>query len=249
MNTINFIPSICLGDPNLETTYDIAKTFILNKVKTINFILPFSDPYSCFEYVIKTQKRALENKVSIKDRIAIISKLTKEYDNYNFALTVCSNQILALGEHNFFSLIKAANVKALHIVDVPTSMLDSQISFKNLASDYQIKLILDVPFSIDECSFNEVKNLNCINLVTADINDEHSLNVFINFLTRLKDKNENKIILKLQKMVSADIYQKLKICVLDIVIENDILKLIDENYADKNTLLNKISLFCNKLNY
>ena len=81
-----FIPFISIGDPDIETSLDIAKTLAENGADIIELGFPFSDPMADGKVIQRSYERALKNKISMEDAFNFIKRLKDFKDIPLFSL-------------------------------------------------------------------------------------------------------------------------------------------------------------------
>lgn len=75
-----FIPFITAGDPDLETSYLVAKALIENGADLVEFGVPYSDPSADGPVIMRADMRALANGTRLRDVFALAKKVTSEYE-------------------------------------------------------------------------------------------------------------------------------------------------------------------------
>ncbi len=134
-----FIPFISIGDPALETSFEIAKTLVENGADIIELGFPFSDPMADGKVIQRSYERALKNKISMEDAFAFIKRL-KAFRDIPVVLFTYYNPVFILGE-KFAKDAKEADVQGVLIVDLPpeeSAEFTKYIRDKNI---YQIYLL------------------------------------------------------------------------------------------------------------
>ncbi len=138
-NKTAFIPFISIGDPDIDTSLEIAKTLIKNGADIIELGFPFSDPMADGKVIQKSYERALKRKISMEDAFSFIKKL-KAYRDIPVVLFTYYNPVFVLGE-KFAEGAKNAGIDGILVVDLPpeeSAELTKSIQDKNI---YQIYLI------------------------------------------------------------------------------------------------------------
>ncbi len=138
-NKTAFIPFISIGDPDIETSLEIAKTLIKNGADMIELGFPFSDPMADGKVIQRSYERALKNKVSMEDAFSFVKKL-KAYRDIPVILFTYYNPVFILGER-FAKGAQSAGIDGILVVDLPpeeSGELTKYIQGKNI---YQIYLL------------------------------------------------------------------------------------------------------------
>src|SRR4249920_1117210 len=73
-----FIPYITLGDPDLESTYQIILELEKAGADIIELGVPFSDPMADGPVIQRASERALRNGFTLKAGLALVSELRKK---------------------------------------------------------------------------------------------------------------------------------------------------------------------------
>lgn len=138
-NKTAFIPFISIGDPDIETSLEIAKTLVKNGADIIELGFPFSDPMADGKVIQKSYERALKRKISMEDAFSFIKKL-KNYRDIPVILFTYYNPVFILGK-KFAEGAKSAGIDGILAVDLPpeeSAELTKYIQDKNI---YQIYLL------------------------------------------------------------------------------------------------------------
>ncbi len=134
-----FIPFISIGDPDMETSFEIAKVLIENGADIIELGFPFSDPMADGKVIQRSYERALKNKISMKDTFNFIKRL-KALKDIPVVLFTYYNPVFVMGE-KFAEEAEEAGVDGVLIVDLPpeeSAEFAKYIKDKNI---YQIFLL------------------------------------------------------------------------------------------------------------
>ncbi len=112
-----FIPFISIGDPDIETSFEIAKTLIDNGADIIELGFPFSDPMADGKVIQKSYERALKNRISMQDAFDFAKRL-KAYKDIPVILFTYYNPVFVLGI-DFAGDAHNAGIDGVLIVDLP----------------------------------------------------------------------------------------------------------------------------------
>ncbi len=116
-NRTAFIPFISIGDPDLETSFEIAKTLIDNGADLIELGYPFSDPMADGKVIQRSYERAIKNRISINDAFDFIKRL-KEYRDIPVIFFTYYNPVFVMG-HGFSLGAAKAGIDGVLVVDLP----------------------------------------------------------------------------------------------------------------------------------
>ena len=138
-NRTAFIPFISIGDPDIETSFEIAKTLINNGADMIELGFPFSDPMADGKVIQKSYERALKNTISMQDAFDFIKRL-KAYRDIPVIFFTYYNPVFVLGP-KFANGARNAGVDGVLIVDLPPEESDEFTKYIKKKDIYQIFLL------------------------------------------------------------------------------------------------------------
>ncbi|NVK89547.1 MAG: tryptophan synthase subunit alpha [Gammaproteobacteria bacterium] len=116
---VAFIPFVMLGDPNLETSFEIIKTLIESGADALELGIPFSDPVADGPTIQEASIRALANSVTPAQCFSLLEKIREFSKDIPIGLLVYSNLVYRNGIENFYQRCQAAQVDSVLIADVP----------------------------------------------------------------------------------------------------------------------------------
>lgn len=137
-----FIPFTVLGDPDLETSFEIIETLIAGGADALELGLPFSDPIADGPLIQKASLRALEAGVIIKDCFQLISRIRAKYPDIPIGLLVYANLVETNGADAFYKTAAEAGVDSVLIADIPVQEI---ADYKAKASAAGIETVLILP--------------------------------------------------------------------------------------------------------
>lgn len=120
-----FVPFVMLGDPDLETSYEIITTLIDNGADALELGIPFSDPIADGPVIQSAAIRALSNGSTVSKCFVLISAIRSDYPEIPIGLLIYSNLVLANSVENFYQRAQKAGVDSVLIADVP--MIESNL--------------------------------------------------------------------------------------------------------------------------
>ncbi|MCL4542973.1 MAG: tryptophan synthase subunit alpha [Deltaproteobacteria bacterium] len=138
-NKTAFIPFMSIGDPDIETSFEIAKTLINNGADMIELGFPFSDPMADGKVIQKSYERALKNTISMRNAFDFIKKL-KVYRDIPVIFFTYYNPVFILGS-KFASGARNAGVDGVLIVDLPPEESGEFTKYIKKGDIYQIFLL------------------------------------------------------------------------------------------------------------
>ena len=236
------------GDPDFETSKDIIKTIINNNIDIIEIGMPFSDPMADGPTIQLASNRAIKKEINL-DKIFSLSKFAKNLkNNLPIILMGYYNMILHYGVKNFVTNCVKNGVDGLIVVDLQPeedeelieNLKDSNIDLIRLitptTNEERLKLILQNAsgflYFVSITGITGQKSANLIEL-------EKSIRKIKNFTDLpvvpgfgIKNATDVKNICKISDGA---------------VVGSSIIKIIEDNLADKKEMIRKIDLFTKNL--
>ena len=236
------------GDPDFETSKDIIKTIINNNIDIIEIGMPFSDPMADGPTIQLASNRAIKKEINL-DKIFSLSKFAKNLkNNLPIILMGYYNMILHYGVKNFVTNCVKNGVDGLIVVDLQPeedeelieNLKDSNIDLIRLitptTNEERLKLILQNAsgflYFVSITGITGQKSANLIEL-------EKSIRKIKNFTDLpvvpgfgIKNATDVKNICKISDGA---------------VVGSSIIKIIEDNLADKKEMIRKIDLFTKDL--
>ncbi|MFC4699019.1 tryptophan synthase subunit alpha [Glaciecola siphonariae] len=142
-----FVPFVMVGDPDLETSFDIIRTLVESGADALELGIPYSDPIADGPTIQKASIRALNNKVRPDGCFELIRKIRDMFDDIPIGLLLYSNLVLAKGLEGFYKQASEAGVDSILIADVPLREADR---FIDVAQAHNIQQILIAPPNASE---------------------------------------------------------------------------------------------------
>ena len=134
-----FIPFISIGDPDIETSFDIAKTLAETGADIIELGFPFSDPMADGKVIQRSYERALKNKISMENAFNFIKRL-KAFKDVPVVLFTYYNPVFVMGE-KFAEGAEEAGVESVLVVDLPPEESGEFTKYIEDRNIYQIFLL------------------------------------------------------------------------------------------------------------
>ncbi len=114
-----FIPFITAGDPDIGTSYKIAKELIRNGADLIEFGVPYSDPSADGPVIMRADQRALTAGTRLKDVFALSSSISSEFPDIPVVLLLYFNSVFVYGIERFFADCESAGISGVILPDLP----------------------------------------------------------------------------------------------------------------------------------
>jgi tryptophan synthase alpha chain len=132
------MPFITVGDPNLDTTLDILQQLEAAGADLVELGIPYSDPLADGPVIQRASGRALQNKVTILDGMALAKRAREAGVKIPFILFTYYNPALQLGLERFFEQLQANGLSGIIIPDLP---IEEDNEVRQLAEQHGIHLI------------------------------------------------------------------------------------------------------------
>ena len=236
------------GDPDFETSKDIIKTIINNNIDIIEIGMPFSDPMADGPTIQLASNRAIKKEINL-DKIFSLSKFAKNLkNNLPIILMGYYNMILHYGVKNFVTNCVKNGVDGLIVVDLQPeedeelieNLKDSNIDLIRLitptTNEERLKLILQNAsgflYFVSITGITGQKSANLIELEKS--------------IRKIKNFTDLPVVPGFGIKNAADVKNICKISD-GAVVGSSIIKIIEDNLADKKEMIRKIDLFTKDL--
>lgn len=113
-----FIAYITAGDPKINITEELVLALEQAGVDIIELGVPFSDPMADGPTIQAASERALKNKVSLNDILALVKRIRKN-SQIPIALMTYYNPVFKMGDELFVTSAVRAGVDGVIIPDLP----------------------------------------------------------------------------------------------------------------------------------
>lgn len=133
-----FVPFITLGDPDVDTSLQIAKALIDGGADALELGFPFSDPIADGPVIQQANIRALNAKVSTQQCFELLVKIRAYQADIPIGLLLYSNLVMAYGLDKFYQTAQQSGVDSVLIADVP---IREGERFRKTALEHQIQPI------------------------------------------------------------------------------------------------------------
>jgi len=133
-----FVPFLCAGDPDLETTEKALRELDRIGADVIELGVPYSDPLADGPVIHASATRSLGNGCNLDKVLALCAKVTPDL-KAPVVLFCYFNPILRRGKEKFVEQIKAAGVSGLLVPDIP---LEETFAISELTSAAGVDLVL-----------------------------------------------------------------------------------------------------------
>ena len=236
------------GDPDFETSKNIIKTIINNNIDIIEIGMPFSDPMADGPTIQLASNRAIKKEINL-DKIFSLSKFAKNLkNNLPIILMGYYNIILHYGVKNFVTNCVKNGVDGLIVVDLQPeedeelieNLKNSNIDLIRLitptTNEERLKLILQNAsgflYFVSITGITGQKSANLIELEKSIRKIKNFTNLPVVPGFGIKNAIDVKNICKISDGA---------------VVGSSIIKIIEDNLADKKEIIRKIDLFTKDL--
>jgi len=146
------VPFIVIGDPDYETSLNIAKKIVDSGADILELGIPFSDPIADGPTIQEADIRALKNGMNTDKAFEFVSDL-RRYTDIPIGILCYYNLIYQYGLPRFYSNAAKSGINSILIADAPLeelsdslkevtkNKLDSVLMISPLTSDERIKQI------------------------------------------------------------------------------------------------------------
>lgn len=114
-----FIPFIMAGDPNAETTVDLALALQEAGAHVLELGIPYSDPLADGPVIQRAAARALKQQMTLRKAMALVPKMRERGLKIPVVVFTYYNPVLQLGLESFFALARENDIDGLLIPDLP----------------------------------------------------------------------------------------------------------------------------------
>jgi tryptophan synthase alpha chain len=142
-----FIPFVTAGDPDLEATRGLVVELARAGASVVELGVPFSDPMADGVVIQRASERALKNRVTVADVLAVVSDARRETD-VPVVLFSYFNPLLQVGLEKLCTQARVAGVDGVLVTDLVPEEAEE---FSALLSNNGLDMIfLVAPTSTDE---------------------------------------------------------------------------------------------------
>ncbi len=145
------------GDPRPDVTLKAMQTLVECGADIIELGVPFSDPMAEGPVIQRGHERALENAISLKSTMELVSKFRKQDQTTPVVLMGYANPVERLGYESFADLAQSVGVDGLLTVDLPPE--ESQ-SFNSLLQSQGVETISLIAPTTTESRVADIANIS-----------------------------------------------------------------------------------------
>ena len=135
-----FIPFLVAGDPNYDTSLEIAKLLVDNGADALEIGFPFSDPVADGASVQNADMRAFKSGMNIEKCFKFLKEV-REYTDKPIGLLLYYNLVYKYGINDFYERLRNMGVNAVLIADLPPEESEDVMKAANLYDIEQIFIV------------------------------------------------------------------------------------------------------------
>jgi tryptophan synthase alpha chain len=136
------------GDPDLQTTREIALAAIDAGADVLELGVPFSDPLADGPVIQRASERAVKNGTTLSDVLALAADLRSNRPDAGLVIFSYFNPVLRFGLERFCAVAKEAGVDGVLITDMIVEEADEYL--ERLHRHHLAPIFLAAPTSPDE---------------------------------------------------------------------------------------------------
>lgn len=148
-----FIPFVTIGDPDLETSYQVIKTLLESGADALELGLPFSDPIADGPTIQNANIRAMKQNITTQNCFDLIAKIRAEHPDTPIGLLLYSNLVMAKGINAFYKMCSDAGVDSVLVADVPVR---ESKPFRLAAKEHNIAPVFIVPPTVNDDTLRQI---------------------------------------------------------------------------------------------
>lgn len=244
-----FVPFVMLGDPDLETSYEIICTLIQAGADALELGFPFSDPIADGPTIQKSAIRALNNGTTPADCFLLIRRIREKHFDIPIGLLLYSNLVLRNGIETFYRNAAEAGVDSILLADVPVRESEP---FRNAAIMCNIDHILIAPPNATDQKLCDIAKLSSgyvyiLGRAGVTGTETKANSPLTHSLRLLKEHKSAPAIVGFGISQPSQISEYLKSGVDGAIAGSSVVRLIEEHLHDKTELNISLSNYCIKM--
>jgi tryptophan synthase alpha subunit len=143
---IGLMTHIIVGYPNIDESRRIAELMINKGVDFIELQIPFSDPMADGPTIMKANKVALENRITVRNALDLLKTLVQDHPEFPFLFMTYFNIVHKYGVEKFCQDAANAGCAGLIIPDIPLEeeQQEHYLEFCQKTGLYGIRLLAPI---------------------------------------------------------------------------------------------------------
>ncbi len=251
-----FIPFVVIGDPNAEQSLKVIKSLIDAGADALELGIPFSDPSADGVTIQMAALRALKSGINTDICIDILKEIREYAPQIPIGLLLYGNLVFARGIDTFYRDMNAAGVDSVLIADLP---LRESLPFREAALKHDVNPIFIAPPNASDDTLREIASFSrgyTYVLSRAGVTGVDSLKTKQHKSTNL---SASKLINNLTEYRAAppvlgfgistptQVKEALAAGASGAISGSAVVKIIENNLADNNAMLNELSIFVSEM--
>ena len=236
------------GDPDLDTSFEILKTIISNKIDIVEIGMPFSDPMADGPTIQESSTRSIENGTIINDIFELVKKIRSLNNEIPVILMGYYNSIFNMGIEEFTSKCVEVGVDGLIVVDLQPEE-DDDLYLKT--KEHNIDLIRLITPTTDEERLKTILNnasgfLYYVTITGITGQNSANLNELESSINLIRSKSNLPIVAGFGIKSRKDV-ENISTFTDGVVVGSSIVNIIKDNISNKKSMLEKIDSFTKDL--
>lgn len=181
---------LMIGDPNLDTTFELIRIAVDAGVDIIEIGMPIADPFLDSNVMRESMSRALAHTGDYEGYIGTLDKLRKSFPDTPFEVMIYHDTIMAIGLDNFYKALVDSDMDAVLVADGAFKGADYR---GNIDKKLLNKGVIPIRFVPHPFNSKQVEDL------------EENAHGFIVVQTQADDKGQRNVLLDGNKLVLDEI--------------------------------------------
>ncbi|MCL2625496.1 MAG: tryptophan synthase subunit alpha [Cystobacterineae bacterium] len=148
-----FIPFVVLGDPDVETSFEIVDTLVGSGADALELGIPFANAVADGPVIQRSSFRALEAGVTPAHCLELCRRIRAKHPETPMGLLLYANLIIHRGLKSFYAEAANAGVDSILAADIPVGAAGP---FIEAATETGVSPVFVVPPNIGEGALKEV---------------------------------------------------------------------------------------------
>ena len=236
------------GDPDLETSFEILKTIINNKIDIVEIGMPFSDPMADGPTIQESSTRSIENGTTIQDIFELVKKIRTLNNEIPVILMGYYNSIFNMGIEEFTSKCVQVGVDGLIIVDLQPEE-DADLYVKTKENNIDLIRLITPTTNMERLKTilsNASGFLYYVTVTGITVQNSANLKELETSINLIRSESNLPIVAGFGIKSRKDV-ENISTFTDGVVVGSSIVNIIKDNISDKKNMLEKIDLFTQDL--
>ncbi len=243
-----FIPFIVAGDPDLETSLEIVKTYVENGADALEIGFAFSDPVADGPTVQAADLRALNSGITTQKGFEFIRKI-REFTSIPIGLLVYYNLIYKMGVDEFYKTAHDCGIYAILAADLPPEEAQDAV---NASKKYGVEQIFMVAQTTSNERLRRISKMCSGFLYVVAVmgvtgaREDLKLST-VELVERVKSHSELPVVVGFGISRPVHVKNVINSGANGAIVASALLDIITDNLPDKKLMFDKIRTFCSEL--